>query len=171
MSSRPKTDARVDAVKAKLAPWLDEPYFEVAPRWMAMTQKRCMHENEGIRLDEVDRACFCKGCGKQIDPFEALLYYAASEQRLLGTRHAIEQAQQSERDRKAAEKARRPFGRAVTGFTARKDLTLKAEPIIGYTLDLECGHKADCGPNRKPRRVTCHACKEAARKGGAGARG
>jgi hypothetical protein len=166
----PKTEARVDAVKAKLAPWLDEPYFEVVPKYLAMAEKRCMHRDEGVRLDEADRRVYCKACNKQIDPFEALLHYAASETRLLGTRRAIEQARQSELDRKAAEKARRPFVRAVTGFTAERDLTLKAEPIIGYTLDLECGHKKDCGPNRRPRRVTCHACKDAARKSGAGTR-
>lgn len=156
-------NARIATVKAKLAPWLDEPYFDVAPKYLAMTQMHCMHENEGVRLDENGRRVYCKGCGLQLDPFEALLHYAASERRLVSTRHAIEQAEQRERDRKQREKDRRPFTRRVVGHRERKDLSLKAEPVIGYTLTLECGHKKDCGPNRKPRQVTCRECEHQAR--------
>ena len=140
---------------------LEQPYFIVDGRWMKGT--RCAHENHGVRLDEIDRRCYCRGCNLQLDPFDALLHYAASEQRLIHHASTITQHEQAEAARKQADKDRRPFTRAVTGFTAVKDMTLKAEPIIGYTLKLECGHASKCGPNRKPKRVTCRTCQAEAR--------
>lgn len=137
---------------------LDEPYFVLEGRWMKMGKQQCMHDNHGVRLDEIDRRCYCRGCGLQIDPFEALLNYANAESRLVSQAEFIKQSQHAEATRKANEKARRPFVRTVTGWTAIKDMTLKAEPVIGYTLTLECGHSGDFGPNRKPKHVTCRAC-------------
>jgi len=160
----PGGDARLAKVKARLCPWLDEPYFEVTPRYLAMAQNRCTHENHGVRLDETDRTATCKGCGKPVDPFDALLHYAASEQRLVGTRKAINDAQQAEVARKQREKDRRPFARAVVRRTARKDLTLKAEPVVGYALTLECGHTVDVGEGNRFRRVTCSQCEQDARR-------
>ena len=135
---------------------LEQPYFMVEGRWSKLP--RCTHENYGVRLDEVDRLCYCRGCNLQIDPFEALVHYAASESRLVLHADTIRSAQQAEIARKEADKARRPFVRNVTGHAAVKDLTLKAEPIIGYKLTLECGHVGECGPNRIPKRMTCRAC-------------
>ena len=151
------TNACLDTVKARLRPELNEPFFEVVNEWSGgMT--RCRHREHGFRLDTIDRRAICKGCGKDVDAFDALVAYAKSETRLLSTRQRIEDAEKRERDRKAREKARRPFGRAVNSVRAVKDLTLKTEPVIGYTLTLECGHSAECGPNRKPRMVTCRQC-------------
>ena len=160
----PGGDARLAKVKARLCPWLDEPYFEVTPRYLAMAQNRCTHENHGVRLDETDRTATCKGCGKQVDPFDALLHYAASERRLVETRKAIKAAAEAEVARKHREKDRRPFARAVVRRTARKDLSLKAEPVIGYTLTLECGHTREVGECNRFRRVTCGQCEEVARR-------
>ena len=153
-----KDAARLAKVKARLCPWLDEPYFQVTPRYMAMAQQRCTHEDHGVRLDETDRTVTCKNCGKQVDPFQALLHYAASEQRLVSARQQIEQAQEAEVARKQREKDRRPFARAVVKRTERKDLSLKAEPVIGYTLTLECGHTMEVGEGNRFRRVTCGQC-------------
>lgn len=137
---------------------LEEPYFIVENRWMKMGAVRCMHDNMGVRLDEVDRRCYCRGCNLQLDPFEALLYYANAERRLVGHVETLKRAERDEIKRKEIAKTRQPFIRAVTSYTAVKDLTLKAEPIIGYTLHLECGHCSECGPTRKPKRVTCRIC-------------
>lgn len=118
---------------------------------------RC-HHDKGVRLDECDRAVLCKVCGRELDPFEALQHYAASEQRLLQTWRHIKENNEREASAKAREKERRPFLRKVLKYMPKKDLTLKAEPIIGYVLDLECGHKAECGPNRKVKTKTCYQC-------------
>lgn len=155
---------QVKAVKARLAPWLDEPYFKVVRRWETLTMKQCDHRNHGVRLIETDRQAICNGCGKPVDAFDALLHYAESEQRLLSTRQAIEQAHKAEAERKQRDKERRPFAREVVSWTERKDLTLKAEPVTGYNLKLECGHAASCGPNRRVRRVTCRECEHIAKK-------
>lgn len=151
-------------IKARLLPELDEPYFEVEHEWNRMASKRCDHRNSGVRLEPLERRVICKGCGTVVDAFDALVNYAASEQRLIGTRRAIEDAKKSEEQKKAREKERRPFARQVTGYTAKHDLSLKAEPIIGYALTLACGHQAECGPNRQPRQVTCRTCEHDARK-------
>ena len=96
----------------------------------------------------------------QLDPFDALLHYAASEQRLVAHASTIKLHEQAEAARKQADKDRRPWSRVVAGYTAVKDMTLKAEPVIGYMLKLECGHACECGPNRKPKRVTCRTCQQ-----------
>lgn len=156
--------SQVARVKARLDQRLNEPYFTVVPRYMAMAQKRCTHEDHGVELDETDRTAYCNGCRTLVDPFQALLHYAASEQRLVATRLAIEEAQERERRQKQREKDRKPFARAVLRRTERKDLSLKAEPVIGQTLTLECGHTRDVGPDNRFRRVTCAVCEVEARK-------
>ena len=151
---------RVAAVKARLCPELDEPYFTVEQKYLSVATKRCTHKNEGVRLDKIDRRVYCRKCGKQIDPFEALLYHAASEQRLVSTRQAIQEAETRERVRKEQEKARRPFLRTVTGRTAIHDLTLKAEPIIGYKHRLACGHVVETRGATFWKTRTCYECRE-----------
>lgn len=155
---------QVARVKARLNPKLNEPYFQLHPKYMAMAKNQCTHENHGVDLIEVDRSVLCKGCRKHIDPFDALLHYAASEQRLIATRNQIAQMQQREADKKSRAKARRPFVRKVVRWIARKDMTLKAEPVIGYDIELECGHSGKCGPDRKVKNITCRECEMAALK-------
>ena len=122
----------------------------------------CDHRNYGVRLIEANLTVICNGCQQVVDAFDALLNYAAAEGRLVSTHMAIEAARKRETDAKAREKARRPFARTVTGFVARRDADLKAEPVIGYDLHLECGHTAQCGPTRRPRKVTCGICQASA---------
>ena len=152
----------LDAIKARLCPELNEPYFEVQERVMAIVTNRCTHENHGVRLDKTDRTATCKGCGKVVDPFDALLHYAASEKRLVGTLAQIKDAEKRDAERKVREKARRPFLRQVTGRVAVKDLSLKAEPTVGYTNTLECGHVLETPGDTHWRHRTCHACQAAA---------
>ena len=154
---------QADAVKAKLAPWVNEPYFDRTPEWLAVTTTRCTHVDEGVRLDEVDRRAYCKTCGLQLDPFQALVHYAKAEERLVATRRAIDDAHRRETDRAAREKASRPFVRKVMDWTEIKDVTLKAEPLTGYLLTLACGHTAKCG-TRRVRQKTCWECRDAERE-------
>lgn len=158
-------DKHLAAFKARVAPYLNEPYFQIEPDYLAMTTGRCMHKEYGVRLDAVDRRCYCKRCGIQIDPFEALVNYAHAEQRLVSTRRAIEDAEKRQATQKQREKDRRPFARAVVGRVPRKDLSLKAEPVIGYTVTLSCGHTRETNGERQYRQVTCGDCEKQARKG------
>ena len=153
---------RIARVKARLHPELDTPYFAVVPSYMK--GNRCDHKNCGVSLDETDRVVTCNGCKKPVDPFEALLNYAASEQRLVGTLEAIRKAKEDEEKRKQRDKDRRPYARKVVGKKPKKDLAQKAEPIIGYDLTLECGHKSECGPDRVPKMKTCYDCEAADKK-------
>lgn len=151
-------------VKARLNPTLNEPYFEVIERYMAIGGKRCTHENVGVKLDKIDRRVYCRGCGIQIDPFSALLNFAKSESRLVSTLASIKEATESEAKRKEREKERRPFVRGVKSRVAVKDMSLKAEPITGYKNTLECGHVVETSGDRRWRTRTCNECQTAARK-------
>lgn len=135
---------------------LEAPYFKVDGEYVVTG--KCSHAEYGIRLDKTDRHCFCRNCGLQIDPFEALLYYAKAETRLVNARGQIEQARKSEENTKARAKERKQYARKVVGSTVVKDLSLKAEPITGKKLKLECGHVKDAGPDWSPKQVTCHEC-------------
>ena len=153
---------RIARVKARLHPELDQPYFTVVPGYM--NGNRCDHKNHGVSLDETDRVVTCNFCKKAIDPFEALLNYAASERRLVGTLEAIRKAREDEERRKQRDKDRRPYARKVTAKKAIKDLAQKTEPTTGYELTLECGHKSECGPDRVPKMKTCYECEAADKK-------
>lgn len=143
---------------------LDQPYFTVVTGFNYMATKRCQHLDYGVTLDEVARTATCKGCQQPVDAFDALRHYAASEQRLVRHAEAIQAAERREAADKQRDKDRRPFKQAVVSRVARKDLTLKAEPIIGYTLTLACGHVADCGPEQRMKFKTCGVCQQAAAK-------
>lgn len=123
-----------------------------------MGAKRCLHENYGVKLDVTDRQVICNGCHKPIDAFDALLHFAKSEQRLLSTWHSIQESEKREHERTQREKERRPFRRKVVRRLPIHDMDLKAEPIIGYTNTLECGHEKKSGPDRKLKQATCYTC-------------
>jgi hypothetical protein len=152
----------IEKIKAKLDPRLNQAYFEVETEHMR--SNKCNHRNCGVRLLVPERRVICKGCNEQIDAFDALQHYAASEQRLVSVRNDILEAEKREERRKQADKERRPWLRNVQSWHARKDLSLKAEPIIGWMLTLECGHKKGVDGERKPNRVTCRECEAAAKK-------
>ena len=149
-------------VKRRLAPWLNEPYFEVRSKMDAMVANACTHENHGVTLDEVDRTCTCRGCGKPVDPFEALLHYAASERRLVYQAESIKEARVAEARKKALAQERRTFARAVVGRRPRIESQEGIDVVVGHELTLECGHVLDWSRPTSPHRATCHQCREAA---------
>lgn len=144
-------------VKARLDPRLNEPYFEEA-----RTSGGCIHAMYGVKLDNTKQRAYCKQCGEEIALWDALWNYLRAEQRLVATLQEMKRMQQQEIDRKQRDKERRPFVREVVGRVARKDMSLKAEPIIGYVNELECGHKQQQNGDRRLHRVTCHECKSVA---------
>jgi len=149
----------LSAIKARLLPRLDDPYFTRANEHVG---RGCDHVNAGMTLDHKSRTVAC-ACGTVLDPFDALVLYARSEDRLVSTLGEMRKRDARLAEEKQREKARRPFARAVVGRAAIKDETLKAEPTTGYALTLECGHAARCGPERVPKRVTCRTCQAAGR--------
>lgn len=157
-------EMQVLRVKARLNPELNEPYFQIIRHYQY--GQRCNHDDQGVTLDIPARRVLCKGCGAQIDAFDALLQHAHAEQRLVNVVHEGREREKREAEQKRREKERRPFLRQVVGYVARRDKTLKAEPIIGYTLTLECEHTKASDGDRKPRRVTCYICQAAAKADG-----
>lgn len=148
-------------VKARLDPSLNAPYFDEvkgAPSYA------CLHVQHGVKLDKTKQRAYCKGCGEEIALFDALWNYHHAEQRLVATLQEMKRMQQDEIARKQRDKERRPFVREVVGRVARKDMTLKSEPIIGYVNELECGHKQQQNGDRHLKHMTCHECKMAASK-------
>ena len=147
----------ISVIKRRLDPRLDQPYFTVPSDGGG-----CSHRGHGVELRVLDRVVVCQGCRKAVDAFDALVNFARDEQRLVGTLERIEDHHRREEERKAADKARRPWARKVLGRRAVRDLSLKAEPVTGHVLTLECGHEVKCGPERIPRQVTCRTCERAA---------
>lgn len=162
---RTAADARLDTIKARLDPTLNEPYFQVGA-----SGGGCLHVQYGVRLDETTHRAYCQKCGAEIALFDALMNYHKAETRLVGTLQEIKRLQAAEVEKKQREKERRPYLREVRGRTAKKDMTLKAEPTIGFDLELECGHKFYSSGERRLNRVTCHECKNAAMVAAAKAR-
>lgn len=159
-----QTQKQADAVKARLAPWLNEPYFEVVESYMAFaTPNRCTHENMGVRLDEIDRRVYCLGCKIQLDPFEALLYHAKSERRLLSQLHDLKERERAEAAKIQREKERRPHLKRVLKRRAVRDTRMKDEPVVGYVNELECGHKRKSEGANQRRTMTCLECVAAAK--------
>lgn len=154
-----KTAPNVAAIAARLDPSLNEPYFNVVRESYG-----CTHAQHGVKLDKTKQRAYCRKCGEEIALFDALWNYHHAEERLVGTLQEMKRMQQQEFERKQREKERRPFLREVVGRVARKDMTLKSEPVIGYVNELECGHKRQQNGDRHLKRVTCNDCKMAAAK-------
>lgn len=125
---------------------LDAPFFTTR----RTEYPNCNHRDRGVTLDVDTRKVFCK-CGEQIDAFDALLLYAHAEQRLQSTRYVIEEHRRKEEEKKA----KKPFLRRVTGFSARYN---RRNRVIGYDVSLECGHRVIWDRRRPPRNVTCDKC-------------
>lgn len=159
-----KTDVSVPVsnaqrIAARLDPGLNRPYFVVKS-----SGGGCLHLQCGVRLDETTQRAYCLGCGNELALFDALMNYHRAEQRLVATLSEIQRHMKMEQERKQREKERRPFLREVTSRRERKDMSLKAEPVIGYELTLECGHTQDQKDTRRLNRVTCHTCRYEAAK-------
>jgi hypothetical protein len=148
--------ATLATIKARLDPRLNEPYFS-----KEASGKRCLHVQHGVRLDVTTHRAYCKECGSEIALFDALMNYHDAETRLVSTLAEMKRMRADEIERKNREKERRPYLRAVRNRKAKKDMTLKAEPIIGYDLELECGHTVYSSGDRRMNNVTCHECKNA----------
>lgn len=159
-SAAASTLTQTQIVKARLDPKLNEPYFSEVKD----ASTRCLHIQYGVKLDQTKQRAYCKECGTEIALFDALWNYHHAEQRLVGTLQEMKRMQQQEEERKQRERERRPFLREVVGRAARKDMSLKAEPIIGYMNELECGHKQQQNGDRHLRHVTCHQCRNDAAK-------
>ena len=153
--------SQTQIVKARLDPKLNEPYFSVIKD---VGFSGCQHAQHGVKLDKTKQRAYCKQCGEEIALFDALWNYHHAEERLVGTLQQMQKMRDDEAARKLREKERRPFVREVVGRVARKDMTLKAEPIIGYVNELECGHKRQQNGERHISRMTCTDCKAAAAK-------
>lgn len=145
-------------VRSRLNPALNTPFFETVGKLEAMVAKRCDHSQHGMRLDQMDRRVYCRGCGISVDPFEALLIFAHAEQRLVQQVKALADARDADARAKQREKDRRPFLRRATGWKPVKDEKLKAEPIIGWQVTLACGHTILAMTQRQPKTMTCPNC-------------
>ena len=151
--------SQTQIVKARLDPRLNDPYFDEV-----RSHSGCIHATHGVRLDATKQRAYCKQCGEEIALWDALWNYHHAEQRLVATLQEMKRMQQHEIERKQRDKERRPFVREVVGRVARKDMTLKSEPVIGYVNELECGHKRQQNGDRRISRMTCTDCKAAAAK-------
>ena len=154
---------QVERVRARVRPDLDTPYFEMKQKQYGVP--RCEHDEHGVVLDKHDRRVYCKGCKILIDPFEALVAFAASERRLISVRDDIRKRQEREVYQQAREKERRPFVRKLTNRVAVKHKTLKEEPVIGYVVTLECGHALETSATHY-KTLTCTTCQGEAKKAG-----
>jgi len=137
----------------------DKPFFTVLPRpqW-----PDCDHSRRGVEIDRTKRTVYCK-CGAQLDPLDALLIYAATEQRLVSTRADIERHQREEAEKKQREAERKPFLREVRGFYQVCNPTPPNGDgaMVGYDVSLSCGHTirwASRGRRHPKQRLTCDVC-------------
>lgn len=119
----------------------------------------CWHDNVGVNIDRRGRKCYCKGCGAELDPFEALLLYATAEARLVHTKQEI-----ITRQEKAAESiGMRAFVRDVMSVEPNK---WGDQVMRGFTVVLACGHSRQSDRDVAPKRMSCFACYSAAKKEG-----
>lgn len=155
-SEKPRVDQTL-AVKARLEPRLNKPYFTPTGTSMA-----CIHHHYGVRLDKTAQRAYCIQCGTEIALFDALWDYHQAEQRLVQTLQGLDEHDKREAERKRRDKERRPFMRAVKSTKPVHDMTLKEEPIIAQIYTLECGHTRQMDGDRRFDRVHCHQCQSAA---------
>lgn len=151
-----------DAIKRRLLPELNEPFFILTTSDERDMRRACSHRNHGVRLEEPERAAFCRGCGAQVDAFDALVAYAKSERRLVQHAEAIAHHQKMEQARKDRQVTSRQFKRQVVKRTAVKDKTRKGDPITGYKMTLECGHVRAARKDQRDMAIaTCYDCQVA----------
>jgi hypothetical protein len=148
-------------IKARLAPYLSEPYFEVQRAFMSLAMKKCDHKEHGVILDELDRAAICRNCRREIDPFEALLNYAHAEERLVNAVEALRESGRREAQKLARVAIVSKCNRKVVSREPVRNLELKAEPIIGYKNTLGCGHVRETTSDREFKTLMCYDCEKA----------
>lgn len=154
---KPRVDQQL-AVKARLQPGLNKPYFAVANRSMS-----CIHSHYGVTLDKTTQRAYCNNCKQEIALFDALWDYHHAEQRLVQTLQSLDEHDERQVAKKERDKARRPFMRAVKSTKDVRDMTLKSEPVIARIYTLECGHTRKMDGDRSFDRVHCHQCQTAAK--------
>jgi len=145
------------AVKARLDPALNKPYFEPTHR-----SGGCIHMQFGVRLDKQTQRAYCLNCREEIALFDALWNYHHAEDRLIGHLHQLDEHDKREVAKKERDKERRPFMRAVKSWKAVHDMELKSEPVVARIYTLECGHTRKMDGDRSFDRVHCHECQSAA---------
>lgn len=150
--------AQVQAVKARLEPRLNKPYFEIAKQSMT-----CIHSHYGVLLDKVTQRAFCNNCKQEIALFDALWDYHQAEQRLVHTLQNLDDHDKREAAKKERDRERRPFMRKVKSTKNVHDMTLKSEPVIARIYELECGHKRKMDGDRTFEKVHCHECQSKAK--------
>ena len=149
----------VAAVKRKLAPWLDEPYFEILTPERKLASGQCAHRDKGVTLEVSDRRVVCRGCGQEVDAFDALIDYSKSETRLVRHADYIKGQALKNEERLARDRVRRLHVRLVASSSPVLDSREGVETVSGHTLMLECGHVLKWPNARRPRTVTCHQCR------------
>jgi hypothetical protein len=156
IGSRDEGAPRVEqtqAVKARLDPLLNKPYFEIARGSM-----NCTHSQYGILLDKTTQRAYCLNCKQEIALFDALWNYHQAEQRLVHHLQSLDEHDKREAEKKKRDKERRPFMRKVTDTKAVRDMSLKAEPVVAQIYTLECGHERKMDGDRRFEKVHCSAC-------------
>jgi hypothetical protein len=141
---------------------LDSPFFEI--HYYPAAPATCDHRQRGFTLDVATRTAICK-CGVTVDTFDALLFYAHAQQRLIHHAETIKEHARKE----AEEKAKRPFVQEVSGFEAQFANTKRTDRhgrLLGWSVTLACGHRTywqAAGRFRRhpPRRITCTGCYDA----------
>jgi len=146
------------AVKARLDPLLDKPYFQPVTR-----SNMCTHSMYGVKLDKQTQRAYCLKCGEELALFDALWNYHHAEERLVGTLRQLDEHDKREAAKKERDRERRPFMRNVKGWKAVRDMTLKTEPTVARIYELECGHKRKMDGDRSFERVHCNDCQSAAK--------
>lgn len=149
---------QTQAVKARLDPLLNEPYFDTVRRGGG-----CIHAHYGVKLDKQTQRAYCNKCGEEIALFDALWNYHHAEERLVQTLQSLDDHDKREAEKKARDRERRPFMRNVKGWKNVHDMTLKEEPVVARIYELECGHKRRMDGDRSFERVHCSECQLAAK--------
>jgi len=135
---------QTQAVKARLDPTLNKPYFEPVRR-----SGGCVHAHYGVKLDKQTQRAYCNKCGEEIALFDALWNYHIAEERLVSTLQSLDDHDKREAAKKQRDAERRPFMRKVTTWTAERDMDLKSEPVVARIYELEVRPQAQDG--RRPQ--------------------
>lgn len=150
---------QTQAVKARLEPLLNQPYFSIA-----RGSASCMHQQYGVLLDKTAQRAYCLNCKAEIALFDALWNYHQAEDRLVHHLQSLDMHDKAEAEKKRRDQERRPFMRNVTSTKAVRDMSLKAEPVVAQVYTLECGHTRKMDGDRSFRRVHCSTCQMEANK-------
>lgn len=158
MALDPEIAKQVDDVKRLLDPTLETPYFEIQDTDYGYRQVKCDHTEHGFTLDVPNRSAICRNCKKAVDNFDALLFYAKAERRLVHARAEIRRNQSNHADKRERDRIRDLSVRKVVSSKPQWKGSGEDLEEDGHLLTLACGHEKKTDRSEPPKEASCPKC-------------